>query len=132
MASFLQYCLPGSPSLYYGDEAGMEGYNDPFNRRTYPWGREDKEILEHFRRLGHLRKSNTALRTGSIRFFQANNQQVGFTRSCEGQNLRIYVNRGGDHWEIPAGKVLFAHNLQTVAHDGMCLAPMGYCIVEDE
>ena len=41
MASFLQYMLPGAPSLYYADEAGMEGYKDPFNRRPYPWGRED-------------------------------------------------------------------------------------------
>ena len=45
MASLLQYMLPGAPSLYYADEAGMEGYKDPFNRRTYPWGREDKQLL---------------------------------------------------------------------------------------
>jgi hypothetical protein len=56
MASFLQYTLPGAPSLYYGDEAGMEGYNDPFNRRTYPWGRENPELLSHHRNLGQLRK----------------------------------------------------------------------------
>ena len=42
MASFLQFTLPGAPSIYYGDEAGMEGYRDPFNRRTFPWGREDE------------------------------------------------------------------------------------------
>ena len=41
MATFLQYMLPGSPSLYYADEAGMEGHKDPFNRRPYPWCRED-------------------------------------------------------------------------------------------
>ena len=44
MASFLQYMLPGSPSLYYGDEALMEGYKDPFNRRSFPWGREDRDL----------------------------------------------------------------------------------------
>ena len=56
MASFIQYMLPGSPSLYYGDEAGMEGGKDPFNRRTYPWGRENRELLTHHRLLGRLRK----------------------------------------------------------------------------
>jgi glycosidase len=55
MASFLQYMLPGSPSLYYGDEALMEGYKDPFNRRTFPWGQEDRELQAHFRLLGQLR-----------------------------------------------------------------------------
>jgi glycosidase len=44
MASFLQYCLPGMPSLYYADEAGMQGYKDPFCRRPFPWGREDTEL----------------------------------------------------------------------------------------
>ena len=132
MATFLQYCLPGSPSLYYGDEAGMEGYNDPFNRRTYPWGKEDPEFLAHFRRLGQLRNTCPALRSGSIRFFQATNQQVGFTRICDEQKLRIYVNRGVDDWELPTGKVLLAHNLRTVSYDSLCLAPMGYCVVADE
>lgn len=46
MASFLQFVLPGAPSVYYGDEAGMEGYADPFNRRTYPWGREDPDLQD--------------------------------------------------------------------------------------
>ncbi len=54
-ASFLQFMLPGAPSIYYGDEAGMEGYNDPFCRRPYPWGREDRELLAHYRLLGKLR-----------------------------------------------------------------------------
>jgi glycosidase len=45
LASIIQYTLPGVPSLYYGDEAGMEGYKDPFNRFCYPWGRENEELL---------------------------------------------------------------------------------------
>ena len=55
-ASFLQFTLPGAPSIYYGDEAGMEGGKDPFNRRTYPWGREDTDLRDHFLRLGRLRR----------------------------------------------------------------------------
>ena len=130
MASFLQYTLPGSPSLYYGDEAGMEGYRDPFNRRTYPWGREDPELLAHFRRLGQLRKTCDALRLGDIQFFQAEDRRIGFTRRYGSSVLRIYCNRCGDPWDIPAGKILMGHNLQTVAPDWLTLAPKGFCIVE--
>ena len=55
VASALQYFLPGAPSLYYGDEAGLQGFEDPLNRRPYPWGKEDEELLEHYRMLGRLR-----------------------------------------------------------------------------
>ncbi|MBE6587966.1 MAG: glycoside hydrolase family 13 protein [Ruminococcaceae bacterium] len=55
-ASTIQYTVYGVPSLYYGDEAGVEGGRDPFCRKTYPWGKEDKELLEHYKRLGALRR----------------------------------------------------------------------------
>ena len=118
MASFLQYMLPGCPSIYYGDEAGMEGYKDPFNRRTYPWGYEDQELLEHYKRLGH------------IQFFQAGDKHLGFTRSYNGKTVRIYANRSGDIWEISYGKILLGYNLQTVAPDCLVLGPRGFCITE--
>ena len=131
MASVLQYTLPGSPSLYYADEAGMEGYKDPFNRRTYPWGRENQQLLEHFLLLGNLRKQYEALRLGEISFFHAGDQKIGYTRSHGAQKLRICVNRSSENWDIPAGKVIFGHNLHTVAPTWLTLAPMGYCILED-
>ena len=130
MASFLQYMLPGCPSIYYGDEVGMEGYKDPFNRRTYPWGHEDWELLEHYKRLGQLRKRQDALRLGDIRFFQAGDKRLGFTRSYNGRTVRICANRSGDAWEIPYGKILLGHNLQTVAPDCLVLGPRGFCITE--
>ncbi len=131
MASFLQYTLPGSPSLYYGDEACMEGYRDPFNRRPYPWGREDLDFLNHYKRLGRLRRDQEVLRLGDIRFFQAGDKYVGFTRSYKGKTLRIYCNRSGDAIQIPAGKLLVGYNLQIVAPDWLTLGPRGYCITED-
>ena len=131
MASFLQYMLPGAPSLYYGDEAGMEGYKDPFNRRTYPWGKEDTGLLSHYRQLGNLRKSCTTLRLGDIRFFHAGAQKLGFSRNLNGQQVRIYINRSPSSWVIPAGRILYGHNLRTVAPDWLTLAPMGFCITED-
>jgi len=132
MASFLQYTLPGSPCLYYGDEAGMEGHKDPFNRRTYPWGQEDQTLLAHYRRLGQLRKQCPALALGEIRFFQAGDHRLGFTRAQGGSRLQVFLNPGYDNWEIPGGKLLLGHNLHTVAPNQIVLAPMGFCITEDD
>ncbi len=131
MASVLQYTLPGSPSLYYGDEAGMEGCKDPFNRRPYPWGRENGLLLAHFRLLGELRKEHKALRLGDIRFFQAGEQRLGFIRTFQGKKLRVCINRGRQPWQVSAGRVLLGHNLQNVAPAWLTLSPMGYCILED-
>ena len=131
LAAALQYTLPGSPSLYYGDEAGMEGGKDPFNRRTYPWGREDKQLLEHHQLLGQLRKAYPALRLGETEFIQAGNGRIGYSRSLEGQKLRIYVNRSDAPWQIPGGNILLGLRVDWVAGEGLTVAPMGMCIVED-
>lgn len=67
LASVLQFTLPGIPSIFYGDEAGLQGFDDPINRRPYPWGSEDKEILDHYKKLGRIRRENRAVfRAGSI------------------------------------------------------------------
>jgi hypothetical protein len=109
----------------------MEGYKDPFNRRTYPWGREDQELLAHFRWLGQLRKNSETLRLGDISFFEAQDQRIGFTRSLDGKAVRIYVNRSSDDWTVSAdGNLLYGHNLRTVAPHVVCIGPMGFCAVE--
>ena len=131
LASFLQYTLPGSPSLYYGDETGMEGGKDPFNRRPYPWGREDTQLQAHFRTLGQLRKDHAALRTGDTKIIRAGEGYFGFVRSLENRKLRIYVNHSKENWQIPAGKPLFAKGVETLAPDWLALAPMGMCVLED-
>ena len=131
MASFIQYMLPGSPSLYYGDEAGMEGHKDPFNRRTFPWGKEEPILMAHFKALGAIRKREEALRLGDIQFFYHSDRRLGFSRCLNDRKLKIYVNRNSDPWEIPAGRVLLGHNLQTVAPDWLSLAPMGFCVTEE-
>ena len=71
----------------------MEGGKDPFNRRTYPWGKEDPELLEHFRRLGQLRRQYPALRLGDIRFCKAEGGQLCFLRRYGDQILRLTMNQ---------------------------------------
>ena len=130
-ASLLQYTLPGSPSLYYGDETGMEGGKDPFNRRTYPWGREDPQLQTHFRILGQLRKDYAALRTGDTEIIRAGEGCFGFSRTLENSKLRIYVNQSNAPWEIPAGKLLCGKGVTVLAPQWMSVAPMGMCVLED-
>ena len=108
----------------------MEGYRDPFNRRPYPWGREDWEFLQHFKRLGKLRKEQEVLRLGDIHFFQAGDKHIGFTRTYKGKTLKIYCNRSADTWDIPADNILLGYNLQVVAPDWLTVGPRGFCIVE--
>ena len=65
-AVVMQMTWPGAPTLYYGDEAGVCGWTDPDNRRTYPWGHEDLELLEFHRDIIFIHKNNIALRRGSF------------------------------------------------------------------
>ena len=63
----VQMTWPGNPTIYYGDEAGVVGFTDPDNRRTYPWGRENKRLLEFHREMIRIHKEQKALRTGSLK-----------------------------------------------------------------
>ena len=89
-ASLLLFCFPGSPTVYYGDEAGMEGFEDPFNRQTYPWGHEDRELMDWYRALGAARKRYVALRRGSIRYLCGRGPLLAFVRQ-EGEERLLCI-----------------------------------------
>ena len=131
MATLLQFALPGSPSTYYADEALMEGGKDPFNRRTYPWGAEDKALLAHFRQLGQLRAQHQALRLGEIEFVRTEGGKLAFKRSLEGKKAWFYVNRDEDAWDVTGGRLLLGHNLRNVAPGTVSMGRLGWCVMED-
>ena len=83
-ASLLQYTLPGVPCLYYGDEAGTEGYADPFNRAPFPWGKEDASLTDWYRKLGALRARCACLRDGDFVPVAAFGDVFAFVRSGGG------------------------------------------------
>ncbi len=91
-ASFLQFTLPGIPCIYYGDEAGMEGGRDPFNRLTFPWGREDILITHHYEQLGKLRRKISELANGEFEVIYAQNGLFVYRRG----EIICAVNRGND------------------------------------
>ena len=80
-ASLLQMTLPGVPCIYYGDEAGVEGYKDPFNRTCYPWGRENTELLDWYRNITAIRASHTVYRKGAYRTIAASDGFFAFERT---------------------------------------------------
>ena len=96
LAGMLLYGFPGSPTLFYGDEAGMQGFEDPLNRGTYPWGREDTGLLDFFRALGRLRKERRSLQSGSLTYIYAQGGGLVITRDHEGETTMVALNAGDE------------------------------------
>lgn len=77
------YAFPGIPSLYYGDEAGLTGGKDPDNRKPYPWGREDQELIKWYQTIGKWRREHPTLRTGKFLSHALHRDVYGFERWVE-------------------------------------------------
>ena len=82
-AVVVQMTWPGAPTIYYGDEAGLVGWTDPDNRRTYPWGREDQGLIALHRALTGLRARLSLLRCGSIQALSAGTGFIAYARFDE-------------------------------------------------
>lgn len=108
LAGALQYFVSGVPCLYYGDEAGMDGYRDPFNRRTYPWGAEDADLVNWFRQLGRIRGNASALKEGSLDVLYAEQNVAAFTRTDERESVLCAVNPVGEERVVPLGEEWFS------------------------
>ncbi|MEL7649678.1 MAG: glycoside hydrolase family 13 protein [Sedimentibacter sp.] len=92
IAVLLQMTLPGVPCIYYGDEAGMQGWTDPFNRRCFPWGDENKDILNHYKLMGKLRESFEVFKDGKYRCLVHEKGFFAFERSIKDTKIIIAVN----------------------------------------
>lgn len=90
LGAVLEYTLPGNPSIFYGDEAGVTGWCDPLNRVTYPWGREDKEILDFYKRLGEIRGKYKEQFLGRVEFLDKS--CLCFKRVSESGSILVAVN----------------------------------------
>ena len=99
LAVLVQFSMPGSPCIYYGDEAGMEGFADPFNRGTYPWGKENREVLDFYQKVCQVYDRTPALQEGEFRFVEAQDGLLILERRTETSAVRILINRS----DCPAG-----------------------------
>ncbi len=96
----MQMTLPGAPTLYYGDEAGVCGWTDPDNRRTYPWGKEDLELLEFYREAICVHKQNQPLKDGSYMLLIADTDLVCYGRFNENDSVLTVINTSDIDKEI--------------------------------
>lgn len=96
LAAVIQYTLPGIPSLYYGDEAGVEGYGDPFCRGFYPWGNEDMYLVEFYKKLGQFRRQCSVFADGTFVPVFTNGSVFAFKRETENEKVLVCVNRNQD------------------------------------
>ncbi|MBO5292451.1 MAG: glycoside hydrolase family 13 protein [Lachnospiraceae bacterium] len=114
-AVLMQMTWVGAPTIYYGDEAGVCGFTDPDNRRTYPWGKEDHELIDFHKQMIRIRKENPEIRNGSLKELISEYQLIGYGRFTREEQAVILVHNG-DHeitkevsvWElgIPRNAVL--------------------------
>ena len=100
LAALVLYAFPGSPTVYYGDEAGMEGFEDPFNRGTYPWGGEDASLVEYFRTLGALRAERESMQSGTIDYPYASGRVLCLARCADEETTLAAINAGEEPVEV--------------------------------
>ncbi|MDD4291949.1 MAG: glycoside hydrolase family 13 protein [Clostridia bacterium] len=93
LAAVLQYTLPGIPSVYYGDEVGMQGCNDPFNRGCFPWNSGDRNLPLLYRKLGEIRRKRI-FEDGEFNELIAKDGLYCFERVSESERVVVAVNRG--------------------------------------
>lgn len=122
----MQMTWPGSPGIYYGDEAGQVGWTDPDNRRTYPWGKENKELIAFHQDASRLHREIPCLRLGSVKPLCSGSGYVVYGRFDAGSQAVIAINAGASDetleipvWEtgIPKGTAL-----QTVFSTGKAVS----------
>ena len=93
-AVVMQMTWPGAPTLYYGDEAGLCGFTDPDNRRTYPWGRENLELIAFHREMIRIHKKYPVLSHGSLKFLHGEHNVISYGRFDEKERVIVAFHNG--------------------------------------
>ena len=114
MAYTILATVPGIPAIFYGDEAGLEGYHDPFNRMPYPWGREDHKLINYFRAIGKIRRDNDIYREGQFELVYIDSNTLVFERFDEKYSYITLVNNSEQSL-----KVEFSSKAEKLILDGM-------------
>lgn len=99
-AVVFQMTWPGAPTIYYGDEAGLCGWTDPDNRRGYPWGREDQELIQFHRDIIKVHKESEALMKGSVMFLHGEYKVVSYGRFLPGEAVVVILNNDYEPHEL--------------------------------
>ena len=99
-AVLMQMTWVGAPTIYYGDEAGVCGWTDPDNRRSYPWGKEDHELIRFHKEMIRIHKDYEVFSTGSLLYLHAENNLIGYGRFSEKEQAFVLVQVEGEEREV--------------------------------
>lgn len=104
LAAAIQYTVYGIPSVFYGDEVGLEGYHDPFCRRPYPWHAQDGELLAFYRKLGEIRRGHSVFVDGAFAIEYADGALLCYTRKNQKECVTVIVNASESAAAYPSQK----------------------------
>ena len=96
----IQMTWVGAPTIYYGDEAGVCGFTDPDNRRTYPWGNENQELLNFHKEMIRIHKEHPALRTGSLNILSWDENVLAYGRFLGEDRIVAIINNRSELTEV--------------------------------
>lgn len=96
----VQMTWVGAPTVYYGDEAGVCGFTDPDSRRTYPWGQENRELVEFHKEMIRIHKREKPLRTGSLKMLSWSSNALAYARFQEGEQIIVVLNNSKELKEV--------------------------------
>ena len=99
-AVVFQMTWPGAPTIYYGDEAGVCGWTDPDNRRTYPWGREDTTVLDFHKQIISIHKQYDCLKNGSVEYLYMDYGVISFGRWNKNNMVGVVLNNNSTEKNI--------------------------------
>lgn len=128
---------PGAPTLYYGDEAGLCGFTDPDNRRTYPWDNPDEELICFHKEMIAIHNRHQALRTGSLKMLSAEYQYLAYGRFNREEQFVVLVNNGErarqvkqSIWAAGIPKKCECDRLMITSDEGFSVVPIRYPVRE--
>lgn len=135
LASLMQFTLPGVPSIYYGDEAGVQGYRDPFNRHSYPWGSENKELVEWYTALGKIRGELSCLSEGIFHPVWSQGRSMAYIRTDEKESILVAVNAGDWDFTLALPEEFIDSSSLLGDYNGgkyLCMKPRSYALLRTE
>lgn len=131
LCAFMQFFLPGGCAIYYGDEVGLSGYEDPFNRRFFPWDNMDKDLLSHFKNLSKIKNEIEAFQTGRVDTLFAGEKCVAFKRYTKDESYAVIASydENGAYFECDEKSILLSS--KTKYENGkLVVLKDGYAIVK--
>ena len=119
VAAGLMFTLPGFPCIYYGDEAGVEGYKDPFNRSTFPWGKENTDLLNWHKSLAKFRRGSSCFNDGEFNDAFCKNSIMSYIRYDKECKVLCVFNAGYEDIAVPVPFEFSEGELILATHDDM-------------